>query len=383
VAPGFFCLNEMETTLIHFGEFTLKGKNRSDFVNQLARNIKLKTNGIVHVYRNHIVLEDGNRDQLQNIWGISWYACCSVIKKNYKNLEHAVLDEIKSHLDGNKTFAVFVKRSDKRFEYNSLEISRKLGSLISNSYNICVNLKTPDIPVYIEISDQIYLFFQKTNGLRGLPVGVSGKLLTLLSGGIDSPVGSLLMMKRGCNIDYMHFHAFPDSITSSNSKIIRTVKILKNFQSNSTIYLFPYKYFDIEIMKLKNVSGYEMVLFRRFMLKIAGLLVDRYDYKGVVTGDSLGQVASQTLENLYAFKHDIPIQLYQPLISFDKQQIIDLAKNFGTYEVSIESYKDCCSIISSNPKTKAKINIIRELERQMETESLIEKTFKELEVIQI
>lgn len=373
----------METTLIHFGEFTLKGKNRSDFTNQLARNIKLKTNGIVHVYRNHIVLEGGNRDQLQNIWGISWYACCSVIKKNYKNLEHAVLDEIKSYLDGNKTFAVFAKRSDKRFEYNSLEISRKLGSLILNSYNIGVNLKTPDIPVYIEISDQIYLFFQKITALRGLPVGVSGKLLTLLSGGIDSPVASILMMKRGCNIDYIHFHVFPDGTTSSNSKIIRTVKILKNFQNNSKIFLLPYKYFDIEILKIKNVSGYEMILFRRFMLKASKLLIDRYDYKGVVTGDSLGQVASQTLENLHAFKHDITVPLYQPLISFDKQQIIDQAKDFGTYEVSIERYKDCCSIISSNPKTKSKIHIIRELERQLDMESLIEKTFKELEVVEV
>ena len=194
-------MNDQIITLIHYGELSLKGKNRSLFENKLKENIERETGGKVTKYRGRFVLEDGDPGKLKNVFGISWYAEAIRVDKDYESIKEQTLSQVNDELPGKSTFGVFVKRSDKSFPYTSMELENKIGSEISKTYSIEVNLKSPELSVFIEIADDVYIYFHKTQGLKGLPVDVSGNVLSLLSGGIDSPVASYLMMKRGCRVN--------------------------------------------------------------------------------------------------------------------------------------------------------------------------------------
>jgi len=264
-----------------------------------------------------------------------------------------------------------------------MELENKIGSEISDSFHIEVNLNSPELSVFIEIADDVYIYFHKTQGLRGLPVDVSGNVLSLLSGGIDSPVASYLMMKRGCRVNLIHFHVFSKNTLVNDTKMRHVFESLNKYQGNSRIYLVPYYQFEMEILKALNTRGHELILFRRFMVRVAERIALQNGFKALVTGDSLGQVASQTLENIAQITKTVSIPIFQPLIAYDKQEIVDLAKKIGTYELSIENYKDCCSIVSSNPRTKANTRRILELEERMNIDKVIEKTLELVSVYEV
>jgi thiamine biosynthesis protein ThiI len=182
------------------------------------------------------------------------------------------------------------------------------------------------------------------------------------------------MMKRGCRVNFIHFHVFSSNTQIKNTKMNHVFDALDKYQSGSRIYLVPYFQFEMEILKAQNTRGHELVLFRRFMVKVAERIALQNGFKALVTGDSLGQVASQTMENIAQITKIVSIPVFQPLIAYDKQEIVDLAKKIGTYELSIENYKDCCSIVSSNPRTKANTKQILALEERMNMDEVIEKT---------
>jgi len=369
-------MNNQKITLIHYGELSLKGRNRSFFENKLKENIERETGGKVTKYRGRFVLENGDPDFLKNIFGISWYAEALRVDKNYDSIRDMVLANIDKELPGKSSFAVFVKRSDKSFPYTSMELENEIGSEISKSYDIKVNLNSPEFSVSIEIADDVYIYFKKKQGLKGLPVDVSGDVLSLLSGGIDSPVASYLMMKRGCRVNFIHFHVFRDNGLINATKMQHVFETLNKYQSNSRIFLVPYYQFEMAILKALHTGGHELVLFRRFMVKVAERISLQNGFKALVTGDSLGQVASQTMENIAQITETVSMPIFQPLIAYDKQEIVDLAKQIGTYELSIENYKDCCSIVSSNPRTKANTRQVLELEERMNIDEVIEKTLE-------
>ncbi len=363
-----------KVTLIHYGELSLKGRNRDLFEIRLKDNIEAATGGRVKRFRGRFVLNGGNPDKLEDIFGISWFAEALIVDKDLDSISRVTLDEVGKRNQSLPSFGIYVKRSDKAFPYDSVETAKIIGNQVVTQYGLKVDLKNPGLSVFIEIADEVYIYFRKYQGLKGLPVGVSGKVLSLLSGGIDSPVASYLMMKRGCTVHYLHFHVFSENEYVKNTKMAQILSRLGKFQKEYTLYLAPYYLFETEMLREINTKGHELVLFRRFMVKVAERLAIKNGCKALVTGDSLGQVASQTLDNIAEVSSAVTLPLFQPLISYDKQEIVDLAKKIGTYEDSIVSYKDCCSIVSSNPRTRANRRYIKELEEQIDIDNLVDKT---------
>lgn len=363
-----------KVVLIHYGELSLKGKNRDLFEIRLKDNIEAACGGRVRRFRGRFVLEGGSTKALSKIFGISWYTEAYLAPKDLHLIKKAVINELSSKLQDNPSFGVYVKRSDKGFPIGSVQVAEEIGREIVNVYGLKVNLKNPELRVFIEIANEVYVFFDKKQGLKGLPVGVSGSVLSLLSGGIDSPVASYLMMKRGCEVNYLHFHVFSQNEYVKNTKMSRIINGLASYQPSSKLFLAPYYLFETRMLHDIDTGGHELVLFRRYMVKVAERLSREYGFKALVTGDSLGQVASQTIDNISLVSSSVRVHLFQPLISYDKQEIVDLSKEIGTYSESIESYKDCCSIVSANPRTRGNKARLYDLERRFDIESLVDET---------
>jgi tRNA uracil 4-sulfurtransferase len=364
-----------KVTLIHYGELSLKGRNRDLFEIRLKDNIEAAAGGRITRFRGRFVLYGGNADNLEEIFGISWFADALRVDKNLDSIKRVTLEEVGKRIEGTlPSFGIFVKRSDKGFPYGSMDVAELIGKDIVSEFGMKVDLENPGLSVFIEIADEVYVYFKKNQGLKGLPVGVSGTVLSLLSGGIDSPVASYLMMKRGCIVHYLHFHVFSENKYVKDTKMDQILTRLARFQNEYTLYLAPYYPFETELLRETNTKGHELVLFRRFMVKVAERLALENGCKALVTGDSLGQVASQTLDNIAEVSSVVSLPLFQPLIAYDKQEIVDFAKTIGTYEDSILSYKDCCSIVSSNPRTRANRRHLRELEERIDIDNLVDKT---------
>ena len=377
-------MKEAQTgTLIHYGELSLKGKNRNVFIDQLVSNIERKTGGNVIKYRDRLFLVGGIPDLLSYIYGISWYTTAIKIKKDLKEINYHSLKLIEENRVGRSTFGVRVKRADKSFKPDSQELASDLGKAINQRYNLSVDLKNPDLNIFIEIAEDVFIHLNKIKGLGGMPVGNGGKILSLLSGGIDSPVASYQMIKRGAEVDFIHFHALSSNEKVLDSKIIDLAKIVTNFQVRSVLYIASYNEFQKEILKQKIENGYELVLFRRFIIKFAEYLAEKNSYQAICTGDSLSQVASQTIENIASVMFNLSIPVFQPLISMDKLEIIEISKKMGSYETSIKEYRECCSLMSKNPKTRTKKHLIERYEKQLYFDNIIKKTYENLIKIEI
>ena len=373
-----------DVILIKYAEITLKGDNKNFFEKKLAENIKrlLKKNKIKYEkivrFRTHMIIhtkekEEKIRPVIEKIFGIANFSFAYTCEKDIEKINKFVLSKT-SFMKKSKTFKVDASRQNKSFKHNSMEIGRIVGETIYNKYKIKGDMKNPETTVYIDIADNAYIYFEKIQGLGNLPVGCAGKVISLLSGGIDSPVASLLAMKRGCYVTYVHFYNNEKDI----QKIIKLVKILNNYQLSCKLYLVPFSIFQISAANV--FPNYEMILFRRYMLKIAQKIAEIEYAKAVVLGDNLGQVASQTIDNLAALEYEnTKMPILRPLITFSKQEIIDLAKKVGTYDISIQPQKDCCSIVSRTPSTKANVEKVLEQEKQMDIDKLVEKTMKKLE----
>lgn len=366
--------------LVHYGELALKGKNRSLFEQKLMDNIKKSVGGRIYRLQGRLVVESDDIESLRNVFGISWFAPAFRVEKKIESIKELVLSKVGERAKNVATFGVIVKRADKSFPYSSVQFADIIGKEIVDKFNLKVDLKKPELSVYIEIADEVFVYFEKISGLGGFPVGVSGKVLCLFSGGIDSPVAAYLMMKRGCEVNFMHFHSLNASKAVLKTKIKDLVDNLGKYQLSSKLILVPYHPFHLALLNSGINNSYELVLFRRFMAKVSEQIAFSYGYKALVTGDSLGQVASQTIENLGVLTESISLPIFQPLISFDKQEIVDLAKKINSYELSIMPYKDCCSIIAKRPTTRVKSNLIKSFEQSINLEKVMDDTLKLKEV---
>lgn len=362
-------------TLVHYGELALKGKNRHLFEKRLIENIKKVVSGRVLRLHGRLVVESEDIEPLKSVFGISWLANACRVKKDLNSIKKLVLSKVlERSTEGIETFGVYVKRADKSFPYTSVEVADIVGKEIVERLGLGVNLRSPDLRVCIEIAEEAFVFFEKVRGLCGLPVGISGRVLCMLSGGIDSPVAAYLMMKRGCSVDFIHFYNLADSKQVLNSKMIELVDKLNQYQDGSKVFLVPFKPFEIAILRQGINLRHELVLFRRFMASVAERVAVKKGYKSIITGDSLGQVASQTLENLSAVDEAVSLPILRPLISYDKQEIIEISKNIETYEHSLKPYKDCCSLLSSKPFPRANLRLIRDLEARVDIANVVDQT---------
>lgn len=299
-------------------------------------------------------------------------------------IKEIALDELKDRISENnniKTFKVESKRGDKSFPMQSLEISREVGGyLLENMENISVDVHNPDVSIQVEVRDKAFVFSNKINGFGGLPLGTNGKALLLLSGGIDSPVAGWLVGKRGVDIEAIHFHSYPFTSDRSKEKVIDLAKILSSYCGKFKLYSINLLPIQKEINE-KCPEEEMTILSRRFMMKIAERVGVANNCDALVTGESIGQVASQTVKSLYVTNESVVMPVFRPLIAMDKVDIIDLAYKIGTYETSILPFEDCCTVfLPKHPVTQPKLEKIIKSESKLDVEELINAAIEDMEV---
>lgn len=380
-----------DVILCHYGEIGLKGKNRSYFEKKLQSNIRstfqlFHPNGLESVDRlfGRLVIrlsESGQSDlssieqSLKKVCGIVYFAPAININPE---IEEITTNAVAIMDDGKKTsFRVTARRTDKNFPKSSQKINEEVGAAILEKTGKTVNLGFPDKTCFIDVVDgEAFVYTEKISGQGGLPVGVSGKIMSLLSGGIDSPVASYYAMKRGATVSCVHFHSVPYTNEASIEKVREMIQKLTAFQQEIKLYLVELASIQKEVMVLTE-EKYRIILYRRFMVRIAEALAKKHRCGGLITGDSLGQVASQTLENMGVIEEVIDLPLLRPLIGLDKLEIIDKAKEIETYDISIQPDQDCCALfVPKHPATKARLKEILVEEEKLEVEDLVNEAVK-------
>jgi thiamine biosynthesis protein ThiI len=379
---------------VHYGELGLKGKNRPFFEKRLAKNIRAILADVGPVLTKRfwgrllVTLPpsasfDEVREKLSPVFGISYFAPVHVVPCDLEAIEPIALDEARRAILIGQSFKVDVHRGDKRFPLTSPEIARRLGQRIGEELNAPVDLRSPDVTIYVNIqAEHAYVFAQKIRGAGGLPVGVTGRVIVLLSGGIDSPAAAHLMLKRGCKVDFVHFHALRTGEEAARSKVVELARRIVAHQGiSAAVHLIPYHPFQMRL--LTRESRYELVIFRRFMSLVAQELARQNKALALVTGDNLGQVASQTLENLVAVEEAVEMPIFRPLLGYDKQEIIELAKRMGTFELSVQPYKDCCSIVDRHPATRVRPEQVKEIEAGLDLPALIAQSLAQATTVRV
>lgn len=390
--------------IIHYAEIALKGENRRVFEKKLVENIRQalknfeyekieRLNGRILITLNYENKSEDFSGALNHVFGISHFSFGWEISADLEEIKINLADKLKKEISSRlkektetKTFRITAHRAEKNFPLTSDQINYKVGEYVfeKTGLNLKVNLKNPDINCLIEIVGEKALFyFDKIKAQGGLPVGVSGKVLSLISSGFDSPVAAWHLMKRGARVNFIHFHSYPRTSKASINNVKNLIKILDQYQFGSILYLAPLLDIQREIFS-KCEEKLRIILYRRFMFRIAEVLAYKINAGALVTGESLGQVASQTLENIGVVNNAISIPVFRPFIGTDKIEIIDQAKNIGTYEFSKAPYEDCCSLFTpSHPATKASLLQVEFEESKLESEKLINKAIEKIEKIEI
>ncbi|WP_066498468.1 tRNA uracil 4-sulfurtransferase ThiI [Abyssisolibacter fermentans] len=371
---------------VSFGEVALKGKNRSYFVNKLIKHLKrvIRNFDNTNVYQDRskifIEAEEEDIDEIANIvkkvFGIVLISKCYKIDKDMDLLRECAVKVMEEESEKReiKTFKVDAKRGDKKFHLNSMEIERDLGGVILKNVNdISVDVHNPDIYVYVEVRDFCYVYTEKIKAYGGLPVGTNGKGILLLSGGIDSPVAGFMMSKRGIKIDCVHYHSYPFTSERAEEKVMSLAKIMAQYCGDMRIH--SVNILNIQKSINENCPQSQMtIISRRFMMRIAEKIALENDHDALITGESLGQVASQTIKGLNATNASVTLPVFRPLIGMDKTDIIEIAQDIKTFETSILPYEDCCSVFSpKHPVTRPKLEAIEKSESNLNIDELIKE----------
>ena len=386
---------EYTEIMIRYGELSTKGKNRKDFIGRLAGNVTkvLRDFPQVEIYpkhdRMHIVLNGAPFEQvdqhLKKVFGIQTYSPTIKTEKTLKDIEETALALMKETYHEGMTFKVNTKRSDHHFTYDTNELNLMVGDyLFDHMSNLKVEMKHPDIVLRIEVrQDAVYISDELLHGAGGMPVGTGGRAVMMLSGGIDSPVASYLALKRGVDIEMVHFYSPPYTTEKALNKAKELTGILANYAGRINFIAVPFAEIQ-ETIKEKIPEGYLMTVQRRFMLRLADLIREKRKDLAIFNGESVGQVASQTLESMAAINDVTTTPVLRPVATMDKTEIISLAEKIGTFDLSIQPFEDCCTIFAPpRPKTKPKMDKAREYEARLDVDGLIERALDGIEVTPI
>ena len=371
----------MDSVLIRYHEIALKKGNRAYFTELLKRNIlaSVKDLGakeirslparLVLTFRNEIDSDTLSKG-MSSVFGIANFSLVQRTERDIDQLRSQILTGLNgAHFS---SFRIDTQRGDKSFPLNSPEINRQLGAAVREKTHARVDLTNPEFTVFVEILPKdTYFGFNKLPGAGGLPVGASGRLLSLISGGFDSPVAAYRMMQRGCRVNFVHFHSAPYQDKTSQDKVRELVKLLTRHQFQSRLYMVPFGEIQRQIVAAV-ARPLRVVLYRRMMLRIAEHIARKEKARALVTGESLGQVASQTLENMTVIQQAVTLPILRPLVGMDKQEIVDQARRIGTFETSSIPDQDCCQLfVPKHPATKARFDEVEADEAKLDINDLV------------
>ncbi len=378
--------------IIRYCEIHLKGKNKGFFEKLLKENIKKSLKDVKHTFtpmHSRYLIEDFNEfdydiitERLSKIAGIHNYSKALVVANDLDEITTAVLSLCKGK---SGTFKIETNRADKTFPFSSMETSRELGGRVLDNFasELKVNVKEPDFTVYVDIREdgKTFVYNEIINCMSGMPVGSAGKGLLLISGGIDSPVAGYMMTKRGMKLDCIHFHSFPYTGEAAKEKVIELTKKIGEYNGGINLYVISFTHIQEAIHKYCP-EEFMITLMRRFMMRIAERLALNLKDQAIITGESLGQVASQTIESMTSSNSVVKMPVLRPLVAFDKIDIIDISRKIGTYETSILPYEDCCTVfLPKFPVIKPDLKKVENLETRLDVEGLIDEAFKNVEKI--
>ncbi len=378
--------------MVRFGELSTKGKNKKDFIRVLAHNIKNAldeyTNLDYDVRYDHIYVKLNGNDPytiieiLQDVSGI--HSLSLVVKTNpeIENVKSVALDMINN--EAGKTFKIKTKRANKSYPIISDEINRIVATNILKNTSLKVDVHNPDILVSIEIRDEAaYIFTHTFKACGGYPLGVGGKVMHMLSGGIDSPVAAYLLMKRGLKIECIHFASPPYTNIGVINKLKDLLSKLNKYQDSIRLNIIPFTKLQEKIYEVSDES-YAITLMRRMMYRLASRLMSKRGCLGISTGESVGQVASQTLDSMNVINEVTNVAVLRPLLTYDKEEIINISRKLSAYEISIRPYEDCCTIFApKNPKTKPSLKKCLEFESKFDYDAMIDEALNNIEVIYV
>lgn len=382
--------------LIRYGEISTKGRNRNHFVDKMKKSIQRAISDFPNAKvqgqreRMYIVLNGDNGDEIieriKGIFGISSFSPAVKTSKNIEEMKEAALQLFQEVYEEGKTFKISARRADKTYALDTNELNREFGAhLLKNIPNLKVDVKDPDIDLRVEVREEAtYLSCENIPGAGGLPIGSSGKAMLMLSGGIDSPVAGFLAMKRGLEIEAVHFFSPPFTSERSKQKVVELAeKLAKANGGYFTLHVVPFTATQ-QLIHKQVPENYTMTTTRRLMLRITDALRERHEALAIVTGESLGQVASQTLESMFAINDVTATPILRPLIMMDKTDIIKIAQDIDTHDISIQPFEDCCTVfVPASPKTKPKKEKVEFYESFVDFEPLIKEAVEGTETIHI
>lgn len=376
-----------ELLLIKYApEIFLKGLNRGKFERKLKDNIKFVLKDIEYEF-----VEDSGRwfiessnlpeviGRVKNIFGVMEVCIVHEIENSMDAIGDEALRVLKE--TGAKTFKVETNRANKQFPLNSMEVSREIGAYILKRLDsVSVNVKNPEFLVHIEIRNKSYVIAKKIKAVGGLPYGMNGSTMLMLSGGIDSPVAGYLMARRGVELNAVYYHSPPYTSERAKEKVKMLADILKGYTGNYNLYIVPFT--DIQLQIIEKCREDELtIIMRRFMMRIACKLAEKFNVNSVTTGESVGQVASQTMEALVVSDDCSDRPVFRPLVAMDKVDIMDISRDINTYETSILPYEDCCTIfVPKHPKTKPRLSEIVKSESVLDIDRLVDEAIEKMEV---
>ena len=377
------------TILIHYSEIALKKNNRKFFEKIFINNIKVHIKNLsykkIYLKAARIFISDINHNEwdhfkkiLKNVMGLKNATLMIESETTIENIK-SISEKLVSKVNF-ETYRITTKRHDKSLSFDSRDINIKIGQHIQDLTKKSVSLKFPDINIRIELlQHKSYIGFDQIKGYSGLPANCQEKALSLISSGIDSPVASFEMIKRGVSVDYIHFHSYPATSMASIDNVKKLLNVLSNYQLKSNLFLVPLLEIQQSIMA-QIPDKYWVIFFRRYMVKIANEVSKRSNAIALITGDSIGQVASQTLSNIRAISNISELPILRPLSGCNKEDIVNKAKAINTYDISVEPYQDCCSFfVPPHPETKARMTQVDILEKKLNLEDVYNKTLDNIE----
>ena len=386
-----------EILLCKYGEIVLKGANRKYFEDMLCREVKKRavSYGKFDVYRaqSTIYIEpvgedadlDGMFHAVSKVFGIVAIARAAVCEKNMEDISRVAAAYVPQFLEGKRTFKVEAKRSDKTFSLDSMEISREIGGVVLDACpRIRVDVHNPDVLVKVEIREfGAYISAGQFKGAGGMPVGTNGRALLLLSGGIDSPVAGYMMAKRGVRLDAVHFESFPYTSERAREKVLELARIVSEYAGDIYVHVVSLTHIQEELVKHCE-EDYFTLLLRRYMMTIAERVAREHNCQALITGESLGQVASQTMQALGVTDSAVNLPVFRPCIGMDKEEIVTVARKIETFETSIQPYEDCCTVFTpKHPRTKPELEKVLVEENKLDFNALVEEAMETVYTVHI